>query len=212
MERLYSLKEASPLCGYKPRTLRQMCYDKRIGFIKTQGGHFRLPESELMRLVGHKPAPTNSGAMIYTRVSSTENRSNLDSQAKRLEDYCIAKGVPIREVIKETASGINDRRPKLLRLIEKVRLLRPALLVVEHKDRLARIGAPYIEAAIKPFGCSLEIVNPAETSKDDLMTDLIAIITSFCARYYGQRRGKRKTDRIIAELRSKNGKKREKGA
>jgi predicted site-specific integrase-resolvase len=189
-----------------------MCYDKRLAFIKTLGGHFRLPESELMRLVGRKPAPPNSGAMIYARVSSAENSSNLDTQAKRLTEYCIAKGVPIREVIKETASGINDKRPKLLKMLEKIRLLRPALLVVEHKDRLARIGASYIEAAIRPFGCAIEVVNPAETEKDDLMTDLVSIITSFCARYYGQRRARRKTDRIIAELKSKNGDSREKGA
>lgn len=204
LERLYSLRGAAPLCGYKPRTLRQMCYDGHLKYKKTKGGHFRIPESEVRRMAGVRPPPENRGAVVYARVSSAENKNNLDSQARRIVQYCAANGWKVLQVVKEIASGINDRRPKLHALISTIREIRPAVLVVEHKDRLARIGAPYIEAAIEPFGCRLEVINEADDEKQDLMNDLIAIITSFCARYYGLRRAKRKTERILEELR-KNG-------
>jgi len=66
------------------------------------------------------------------------------------------------------------------------------ILIVEHRDRLARFGTAYLEL----------LVNRVEDKTDDLMTDLVAIITSFAARLYGQRRGKRKTEKIIATLQS----------
>jgi predicted site-specific integrase-resolvase len=73
-------------------------------------------------------------------------------------------------------------------------------IVVEHKDRLTRFGFNYIETLLKQQGRSIEVINTAADGKEDLLQDFIAIITSFCARLYGQRRSKRKTEKIIAEL------------
>ncbi len=136
-------------------------------------------------------------AAIYTRVSATENKNNLDGQAKRLTDYCAAKGYPIAAIIKEIGSGVNDSRPKLLKLIIDPTI---ALIVVEHKDRLTRFGFNYIEQLLKMNGRRIEVINLAENGKEDLVQDFVSIVTSFCARLYGQRRSKRKTERIIAEL------------
>ena len=72
--------------------------------------------------------------------------------------------------------------------------------MVEHKDRLTRFGFNYIETLLKQQGRSIEVINMAADGKEDLLQDFIAIITSFCARLYGQRRSKRKTEKIIAEL------------
>lgn len=71
---------------------------------------------------------------------------------------------------------------------------------LSHRDRLARFGTNYIDVLLSRVGVTLEIVNLAENGRDDLMTDLVAIITSFSARLYGQRRAKRKTEKIIATL------------
>ena len=137
---------------------------------------------------------------IYTRVSSAENKSNLDSQAERLVTYCMAKGYQVSKVVKEIGSGVNDSRPKLLALLEDSSIM---LIVVEHKDRVSRFGVRYIETLLRVQHRRLEIVNESENDKEDLLADLTAILYSFCARMYGLRRAKRKTETIVKQLQAK---------
>lgn len=134
---------------------------------------------------------------IYTRVSSAENKSDLDSQAERLLAYCAARGYQVAKVVKEVGSGINDSRPKFLALLEDQRI---GMIVVEQKDRATRFGFRYLETLLKTQGRAIEVVNHAENSTEDLLADLTSIIYSFCARLYGQRHAKRKTERIVQEL------------
>ena len=135
---------------------------------------------------------------IYTRVSAAENKSNLDSQSQRLADYCAAKGWSVVQVVKEIGSGVNDSRPKLLKLLTDPAM---TIIVVEHKDRLTRFGFNSIDQLLAMQGRRVEVINQAENGKEDLMQDFVSIVTSFCVRLYGQRRSKRQTERIIAELR-----------
>lgn len=137
---------------------------------------------------------------VYARVSSAENKSNLESQAERLAAYCAARGYQVAKVVKEVGSGINDARPKLLALLEDQTI---NLIVVEHKDRLTRFGFRYLDTLLKTQGRQIEVVNQAENGTEDLLADLTAIIYSFCARLYGQRRAKRKTEVIVRELEAK---------
>jgi putative resolvase len=100
-------------------------------------------------------------------------------------------------VVKEIGSGVNDSRPKLIKIITNPDI---TLIVVEHKDRLTRFGFNYIEQLLAMQGRKIEVINLAENGKEDLKQDFVSIVTSFCARLYGQRSSKRKTERIIAEL------------
>ncbi len=100
-------------------------------------------------------------------------------------------------MVKEIGSGVNDARPKLLHLLEDVST---TVIVVEHKDRLSRFGVRSIETLLRVQGRRLEIVNESENDKEDLLADLTAILYSFCARLYGLRRAKRKTEKIVQEL------------
>ena len=138
--------------------------------------------------------------VTYARVSSSENKSNLESQSSRLVDYCNALGWKTDENIKEIGSGLNDKRPKLLKVLQEGKASR---LVVEHKDRLSRFGSSYIELACKHFNCQVVYINNIQEEKTDLIQDFVNIITSFCARIYGQRRSKRKTEQLIKELQNK---------
>jgi putative resolvase len=138
-------------------------------------------------------------AAIYARVSSAENKENLERQAQRLTAYAIARGYKVQHVVKETGSGLNDNRKKLEALLKKDDY---EILIVEHRDRLCRFGSNYLDVLLSRCGVSLDIVNTVDDKRDDLMTDLVGIITSFAARLYGQRRGKRKTEKIIATLQS----------
>jgi predicted site-specific integrase-resolvase len=100
-------------------------------------------------------------------------------------------------VVKEVGSGSNDARPQLLAVLADQGI---ALIVVEHQDRLTRLGLRYVETVLKTQGRAIEIVNQAENGTEDVLADLRAIVYSFCARLYGHRRAKRKTEVIIGEL------------
>lgn len=156
------------------------------------GAHTILIEEAAPQL-----APSTRFTAVYTRVSSAENKSNLDSQAERLVAYCAVRGYQVSKVVKEIGSGVNDNRPKFLALLADPSISR---IVIEHKDRGTRFGFRYIETLLKTYGREIEVVNQAENSTEDLLSDLTSIIYSFCARLYGQRRAKRKTEKIVQEL------------
>ena len=142
-------------------------------------------------------SPSNEKTAVYARVSAAENKSNLDSQAKRVAGYCAAKGYQVSLVVKEIGSGVNDQRPKFLQLLADPTLTR---IVVEHKDRATRFGFQYLATLLQTQGRTIEVINLADNGKEDLVPDFVSVITSFCARLYGQRRAKRKTEKLIAEL------------
>ena len=134
--------------------------------------------------------------VIYVRVSSPEKRkTDLEYQAKRMSDFCISNGWKIDRIIKEVGSGLNDSRPKLMELFEGKRNIQR--IVVEHKDRLTRFGFNYLFALAKARGIEIIVADKTESQKEDLMLDFVSVITSFCARIYGQRRGKKKKDKML---------------
>lgn len=143
---------------------------------------------------------------VYARVSSSENKDNLERQAERLVSWCNAKGWSVGKVVKECGSGINDQRPKFLALLADPKI---GQIVVEHKDRASRFGVAYLQTLLSMQGRELVIVNTADTAEDELMGDFVAILTSFCARLYGRRRAKGKTEQVLAAL-QQNGSSREK--
>ena len=138
---------------------------------------------------------------VYARVSSNENKKNLETQLNRVVSYCNAKGYKVVKVVKEIGSGLNDNRPKLQALLLDKSI---DVIVVEHKDRLARFGLNYIQQLLEMQNRRIEVINNMESSHDDLMQDFVSIITSFCARLYGKRRTKRNTEKLIKQLQEEN--------
>ncbi len=141
--------------------------------------------------------PPSQKVAIYTRVSSTENRANLERQAERVLSFCLARGWVVIKVVKECGSGVNDQRPQFLALLADTSI---TYIVAEHKDRCSRFGVAYIQTLLATQGRELVIVNQAETGQDDLLQDFAAIITSFTARLYGRRRAGRKQQALLAAL------------
>jgi predicted site-specific integrase-resolvase len=139
--------------------------------------------------------------LYFIQLSSSQNKANLTSQSKRINDFCAAKGWIVSESIQEVGSGLNDNRKKLLKIFTDKKATK---IVVEHKDRLTRFGYNYLEALCKSFDCEIIIINPALDDKSDLIQDFTSIITSFCAKIYGQRRSKRNTEKIIKTLEGNN--------
>jgi len=153
-------------------------------------GAYQLPSGTVVIPDGG----SNGKTVVYARVSSSQNRKNLKSQSKRLVDFCNANGWEVSQVIEECGSGVNDSRPKLLKMLKDDSISR---IVVEHKDRLTRFGFNYIKELFKG---ELIVVNVVDTDEEDIIQDLTSIITSFCAKIYGKRRSSRKTERLIREL------------
>lgn len=162
---------------------------------------YQAPSGTII-ILQHEPAPVVQKVAVYARVSSSEHKANLERQAERLSHYCEVKGYRVTQVVKEIASGLNDNRPKLVTLLKDTSITK---IIVEQKDRLTRFGANYIETLMETQGRTIEVVNVAENDKEDLLTDLAAVIYSFCARLYGQRRAKRKTESIVKELHAMEG-------
>ena len=142
---------------------------------------------------------TNTKAALYARVSSSENKDNLKTQLDRLRTYAGAKGYTIVKEVGEIGSGLNPKRKKLISLLSDDKY---DIIIVEHKDRLARFGTELVELLLNKLDRKLEIINQTDNETEDIIQDLISIITSFSARIYGQRQSKRKTEQIIKELKS----------
>lgn len=157
-------------------------------------GAYQLPTGTVI-VPDIKSEHKQEHTVVYARVSSSENKDNLESQAKRVSDFCSAKGWVINETVKECASGLNDSRPKLQRIFKDRKATR---IVVEHKDRLTRFGYEYIKTLLND--CEIVIINEVVESEADLMQDFVNLVTSFCARLYGRRRSKRQTEKLIKEL------------
>ena len=184
----YKISEYAKIHHVTYRTVWNWVHSNKVNYEFDKTNHIRIVEQN---------NNYDIRCAVYARVSSAENKSNLDSQANRLISYCNAKGYKVYKVVKEIGSGLNDNRPKLEQLLLDKSI---NLIVVEHKDRFSRFGMNYIEKLLNMMDRKIEIVNNMEDEKDDLMQDFVSIITSFCARLYGKRRTKRNTEKLINEL------------
>ncbi|HEV2457385.1 MAG TPA: IS607 family transposase [Ktedonobacterales bacterium] len=135
-----------------------------------------------------------SGVALYARVSSADQKEDAMRQLQRLRDYAAARGYQVAAAVTEIASGLNDERPKLNKLLTDQRI---GALVVEHRDRLTRFGYGYIATLLAQRGRRVEAIYPSDTG-DGLVDDVVAVITSMAVRIYGRRTSKRRTERIRA--------------
>lgn len=145
------------------------------------------------------PTPDgNEGRTVcYARVSSADRKDDLKRQADRLKAFAIGMGVEDPEVVMETGSGMNDRRRKLNRLLSDPTVTG---IIVEHRDRLARMNAGLVESALKAQGRRVIVVDDTELD-DDLARDMTEALTSFCARLYGRRAARHKAEAALRAAR-----------
>lgn len=169
----------------------------KIQFIKSNTNRNFVSIETYNDLMGIKSSKEEK-VIIYCRVSSSENKSNLETQKERLISYCNAKGYKVYDVVTEIGSGVNDQRPKLIKILKDNNYTK---IVIEHKDRLTRFGFNYLETMVNLIGKNIEVVNNVTTnSEDDIIQDFVSIITSFCSRIYGKRVSKTTVEKLIKEL------------
>ena len=121
--------------------------------------------------------------VVYARVSNRARQDSLRSQAARCVDFANARGIAVNQTYSEVASGMNDARRELWRMLES----RPTTVIVENKDRLTRFGFEYLKRLLEAQGCEILVLNSSNAEDEDLLKDLTSVIYSFCARLYGRR-------------------------
>ena len=148
-------------------------------------------------LVGETPGPGSAGsAVVYARVWSADQKADLDRQVARVTAWATGQGITVGRVVTETGSALNGNRGEFLALLRDPSV---SAIVVEHRDRFARFGAEYVEAALAASGRRLLVVDPAGVD-EDLVRDVTEILTSLCARLYGRRAAVNRAARAVAAI------------
>jgi len=193
-EKLLPPREVCKRLGISFITLKRWIYSCKIRAVRTPTGRWMIPESEVERIIGGKEEVKEVRAVIYARVSSSDQKSDLERQIQYLTQYCSAKGYRVVEILSDVASGLKTNRRGLLKLFNYVVNKQVDVVVVTYKDRLTRFGFEYLEYFFKQYGVKIEVVYGEETKNayQELVEDLLAIVTSFAGKLYGMRNHKKK--------------------
>lgn len=136
------------------------------------------------------------GVALYARVSSADQKADLDRQLARLTEYAVSQKLTIVEAVKEVGSGLNGHRKGMMKLLRNPEA---KIIVVEHRDRLMRFGLEYVESALAAQGRKVLVIEPEEMT-DDIVRDLHGVIVSMCARLYGKRSAKHRAQKALDAL------------
>jgi putative resolvase len=208
MSRLISIAQASEMLGVTTKTLKIWTNEDKIKSYRTAGRHrrFRIEDIEDFLGEGIQTTKTNKDVFVYCRVSTKKqaDSGNLQRQKERLTEYCNEKGYNILHIYEEVASGLNDNRRELAKMFKRIE--EAQCIVVEYTDRLARFGFNYLKEFAKYNGVDIEAVQQKEKleNNEEMVNDLISVVTCFSARLYGARGGK-KLKKVIAELETERG-------
>jgi putative resolvase len=151
------------------------------------------PRTILVNVEANASPEAVGGLGLYARVSSHDQKADLERQVARLTRWAATTGHPVVRVESEIASGMNGARTKAKRLLAD-----PAVttVVVEHKDRLGRMNVELVEAALSATARRLVVLDEGEV-EDDLVQDIVDVLTSFCARLYGRRSAKNRARKAL---------------
>lgn len=194
MSKYISIKEASSFLGVSPQTLRRWEREgKLVPVLRTQGGQRRYDTSQLFPSFQKKPPTKELLTMAYARVSSSDQKEDLQRQMQLLEYFCASRGWQF-EIVSDLGSGLNYGKKGLRKLLNKIIRKEIGRLVLTHKDRLLRFGAELIFALCETNGIEIVIINQGDppSFEEELASDVLEIITVFSARLYGSRSHKNK--------------------
>jgi len=201
MEELLTPKEAGKLLGVSTRTIQRWDKEGLIKVVRTPKGRRRIPKSEVLRILREKF--NDRRAVIYVRVSSQkqEKDGNLERQKERLLKFAKEHNYEVVRVFQDVASGINDKRKNFWKMMEFVKKEGIPYVIVEFPDRLTRFGMKFVEKLLDEYGAELVVAEKRMTKDkmEELVEDLITIITSFTARIYGSRSQKFKKVKELLE-------------
>ena len=197
MKKHVTLKEASTVLGVSTQTLRRYEDEGRLTCIRTEGGHRRVPMSELERLLGERPVEPFI-SIIYTRCSTAKQKTNLAEQENRLIKYC-EDNDKTYELFSEIGSGLNGNRPKLQSLLKRIAKGDVLEVIVEYEDRLTRFGFPYFVTMFETHGVKTVVLDERKDKsfEEELVEDILKMITVSSAKMYGKRGAENKRKKAL---------------
>ncbi|MBS4767821.1 IS607 family transposase [Turicimonas muris] len=196
MKRLVGIGEAASALGVSITTLRRWEASGKLKAEHTAGGHRRYDLVKLKPELFHAASADNRRTVAYARVSSHDQKEDLERQKQVLELYCSRQGWTF-EIISDLGSGMNYHKKGLKKLLEAILDEQVGRLVVTHKDRLLRFGAEMVFAICEAKHVEVVILNQGEdtTFEADLAEDVREIVNVFSARLYGSR--SRKSQKLL---------------
>jgi len=197
--------EAAQVLRIHVGTLRRWDKEGKLRpLARSEGGHRRYARVDVLALLGENGPWDEKTAAIYARVSTAKqaDAGNLERQRLRLLEYAAVNGYRVVLQASDVASGLNARRRGLHRIVEAARRHEMRFLLVEYPDRLARFGFPYLETLFDVLSVHI-VVTAGQESEDaqvELVKDLLSIVTSFSAKLYGMRGGRKARAAVKAAL------------
>jgi len=204
LNNLIDINEAAQRLGVTITTLRRWDTSGKLNAVRTFGNHrrYRLDEIEALVNQENKASSSTIKAFIYCRVSTKKQQEsgNLMRQRERLIQYCHDKNYKVVTIYEEVASGLNDKRRELTKMFKNLR--DADVIVIEYADRLAQFGYSYLKDFANAFNVELEA---QETTKrlqpnEEMVNDLVSIVTCFSARLYGARGGRKLKETVVQTL------------
>jgi predicted site-specific integrase-resolvase len=161
-------------------------------------GRLPVPAEQLATgtVILHPVVEQAQGVALYARVSSADQKNDLDRQLVRLTEYALSHRMVIVDAVKEVGSGLKGHRRGMMRLLRDATV---QTILVEHRDRLMRFGFEYVESALAAQGRKIVVIE-AEEVTDDGVRDLHEVIVSMCARLYGKRSAKHRAQKALDAL------------
>jgi len=205
MAKVYSVGEFAEELGVHPETVKRWCREDKVTYVRTAGGHRRIPHSELQRLEGTTQPRTDKVA-IYARVSGHGQKKDgdLDRQLNTLKEYAHDHGWSIENQYTDIGSGLNENRRGLNKLLDDAEDADYGRILVTYQDRLTRFGYSYVERLLDQHGVEITVINEEtdKTAHEELVDDLLQLVASFAGKLYGVRSSKRKNlvDTVESEV------------
>lgn len=189
-------KEWAALEGLHEQTVWKWCREGRMPVpVERVGGLWLVHDPKYEA----PPVPTAGRRTVcYARVSSSNQKNDLQRQADRLKAFALNLGASDIEVVSEIGSGMNDKHRKLNQVLADPTV---GTIIVEHRDRLTRMNADLIESTLEASGRRLIVVDDTDLN-DDLEHDMTEVLTSFCVRLYGRRTARNKAEAALKAARN----------
>ncbi len=188
MDNVYSPKEFGKLIGRTTNTLQKWDREGKLTAHRSPTTNRRYYTHDQYLAYRGVVAKQQSLTLVYSRVSGVAQKSDLTNQVHALETYCTQQGIIVDEWMSDISSGLNYKRKQFNRLIELVELGQVRRVIIAHRDRLVRFGFDFFETFAQRHGTEIVVVNGENLSPEqELVQDLIAIVTVFSARLHGLR-------------------------
>ena len=198
----YSSKTVTQMLGVSAQTLRNWDKDGKLkpSYVKSNGYRY-YSEDSILSYTQERKTKKNLNVIGYARVSSKKQSDDLERQVNNIKQYLSSKYETF-DIITDIGSGINYKKPGLLKLIEKINKKEVDLIVVLYKDRLLRFGFELVEYFAELNNVIIEVLDKIDKNQDEeLVEDLVQIITVFSCKIQGKRKGK--TKQILSEFSQK---------